>query len=145
LELFHTLTSRVSISSCTGSNGFKPPSKPILSDDISDMYKSGNSDGLQCGFDSRKGQDLCLLHSVQNGPWVHPASFSMGIRGGGLLPRGQSGKGVKLTTHPHLINNGGTKLLPPHTSYETQRRLCFYRLALPLSALLEFVGLKWIE
>jgi hypothetical protein len=42
-----------------------------------------------------------LLHSVQTGSVAHPASYPMGSMG--LFPRGQSGRGVKLTTHLHLV------------------------------------------
>jgi hypothetical protein len=32
-------------------------------------------------FESRKGKELSLLHVVQTGSGVHPASYSMGTRG----------------------------------------------------------------
>jgi hypothetical protein len=38
--------------------------------------------------------------AVQTGPGAHPASYTMGT---GSLPRGYSGRGVELTTHPHLV------------------------------------------
>jgi hypothetical protein len=37
-----------------------------------------------------------LHHPVQNGSGTHPASYPMGTRG-------SSGRGVKLTTHLHLV------------------------------------------
>jgi hypothetical protein len=37
---------------------------------------------------------------VQTGPGAHPASYTMGT---GSLSRGESGRGVALTTHPHLV------------------------------------------
>ena len=36
---------------------------------------------------------------VQTGPGAHPASFAIGVWS---LYRGRSGRGVVLTTHPHL-------------------------------------------
>ena len=38
---------------------------------------------------------------VQTGPGAHPASYKIGI---GSLSRGQSGRGVALTTHTHLAS-----------------------------------------
>jgi hypothetical protein len=66
--------------------------------------RSQCNDGLRVGwpeFDSRKGQDFSLLHSVQNGSQAHPASYQMGT--GDFSPGGQSSRGVKLTTHLHLV------------------------------------------
>jgi hypothetical protein len=34
------------------------------------------------------------------GPGAHPASYTMGT---GSISREQSGRGVELTTHPHLV------------------------------------------
>jgi hypothetical protein len=41
-----------------------------------------------------------LLHIVQTGSEVHPSSYPLGI--GGSF-RGESGRGVKLTTHLQLV------------------------------------------
>jgi hypothetical protein len=62
------------------------------------------SDGLQAGrsgFDSRQGEYVSLLHSVQNGSRVHPSSYPMGIEGS--FPGGKGGRGMKVTTHLHLV------------------------------------------
>jgi hypothetical protein len=54
-------------------------------------------------FESRYDQEFSLLHVVQIGSGAHPASLSNGHRG--LLTRGSSGRGVKLTTHLQLTSN----------------------------------------
>jgi hypothetical protein len=41
-------------------------------------------DDLGVEFESRKGQELSLLHVVQTGSGAHPASYSMGT--GGSFP-----------------------------------------------------------
>jgi hypothetical protein len=46
-------------------------------------------------------KDFSVLHSVQSGSGAHPASYTMSI--GGLFPRGESGRRVRLTTHLHLM------------------------------------------
>jgi hypothetical protein len=46
-------------------------------------------------------QDFFLLHIVQTVSEAHPASYPMGYLG--LFPWGQSGRGVKLSTHLHLV------------------------------------------
>jgi hypothetical protein len=43
----------------------------------------------------------CLLHSVQTGYEAHPASYPMGT--GNDFPVGKAVRGVKLTTHLHLV------------------------------------------
>jgi hypothetical protein len=48
------------------------------------IAKGWMTDGLE--FESRWGQELSLLHVVQNGSGVRPASYPMGI-GGALSPR----------------------------------------------------------
>jgi hypothetical protein len=37
---------------------------------------------------------------IQTGPGAHPASYTMDI---GSLSRTNSGRGVELTAHPHLV------------------------------------------
>jgi hypothetical protein len=47
-------------------------------------YLSRYSDGLLAGrpgFDSRQGQDISLLYSVQTGSGAHPASYTMDTGG----------------------------------------------------------------
>jgi hypothetical protein len=46
---------------------------------------------------------LSLLHSVQTGSGPHPASYP--INTGGLFPWWYSARGVKLTTHFHLVRS----------------------------------------
>jgi hypothetical protein len=45
--------------------------------------------------------NFSLHHRVQNGSGAHPASYPMGTRVS--FPGGKSGRGVKLTTHLHLV------------------------------------------
>jgi hypothetical protein len=45
--------------------------------------------------------NFSLHHRVQNGTGAHPASYPMGTRGS--FPGGKSSRGVKLTTHLHLV------------------------------------------
>jgi hypothetical protein len=54
----------------------------------------------QPGFNSGQRQDFFLLHSVETGSGVHPASYPMGAKDLSPRPRG---KGVKLTSHLHLV------------------------------------------
>jgi hypothetical protein len=54
------------------------------------------------GFDSRglipgRGKRCSVVYSLQTGSGAHPASYPMGT--GGRFPR----RGVKLTTHLHLV------------------------------------------
>jgi hypothetical protein len=46
------------------------------------------------------GQEFSLLHVVQTGSGAH-SLLSNGYRG--IFPRGKSDRGVKLTTHLHLV------------------------------------------
>jgi hypothetical protein len=52
-------------------------------------------------FESRYGQEFSLLHVVQTGSGVHPTSYP--VRSGGSFPAGESGRGVKMTTHLQLV------------------------------------------
>jgi hypothetical protein len=51
-------------------------------------------------LDSLAMQDFFLFHSVQTDSGADPASYPMDT---GVSPLGQSGRGVKLTTHLHLV------------------------------------------
>jgi hypothetical protein len=51
-------------------------------------------------FDSRQMVGISLFYSVQIGTELHPVSSQRHL---GLLPRGYSGRGVKLTIHPHPV------------------------------------------
>jgi hypothetical protein len=44
---------------------------------------------------------------VQTGSEAHPASYPMGTKG--VLPRGKRGRGVTLTTQPHLVLRSGMR------------------------------------
>jgi hypothetical protein len=59
------------------------------------------SDSLRAG---RSGDRIavaaCISAPVQTDPVAHPASYTMGT---GSLSRGQSGRGVALTTHPQRL------------------------------------------
>ena len=81
--------------------------------------------------------DFSLLRNVQNGSGSHLASYSMGTA---VLCGGQSGRGLKLTTHlhplPRLRMNGVITSTPPiclhgvdreiFTFYGTDYRLWFF-------------------
>jgi hypothetical protein len=57
-----------------------------------------------------------LRHRIQTRSGTHPASYPMGT--GGLFPRVQSGRGVKLTTHLHLVPRLRMReAIPPLPSY----------------------------
>jgi len=61
-------------------------------------------------------ENFSLHHRVQNGSEAHTASYSMDTIDS--LPRGQSGQGVKLTTHLHLVQ--GSRMrgdIPPLPQY----------------------------
>jgi hypothetical protein len=47
-----------------------------------------------------RGRNFYLYHSVDASSGAHPASYMMGIKGS--FPGGQSGWGMKLTTHLNL-------------------------------------------
>ena len=57
--------------------------------------------------------DSSFLQNVQTASGAHPALYSMGS---GVLSRGYSGRGVKLTTHLHLVPrlrmSGAIPLIP---------------------------------
>jgi hypothetical protein len=53
-------------------------------------------------FDSWQGQDSSLLNVVQTDSGSHPACYPMDTIGSNF--RGYSGRGVKLTTHLHLVS-----------------------------------------
>jgi hypothetical protein len=46
-------------------------------------------------------KDISSNLCVQTGSGAHPASYTMGT--GGTFPGGKRGRGVTLTTHPHLV------------------------------------------
>jgi hypothetical protein len=48
-----------------------------------------------------EAKDFSSSHCVQTSSGAHPASCTMGI--GGPLPGRKRGRGVTLTTHPHLM------------------------------------------
>ena len=62
-----------------------------------------------------RGRDFFLLRIVQIGSRANLAPCSTG---GGVLSRGQSGQGMILITHPHLLPmlriDGTILLLPPY-------------------------------
>jgi hypothetical protein len=70
------------------------------------LRSRGSSVGIETGCGPNgwgsipsRGNNCSLLHSVQTGSGAHPA-YSMGT---GASPRGQSRRGVKLTTHLRLV------------------------------------------
>jgi membrane-bound inhibitor of C-type lysozyme len=46
-------------------------------------------------------QEISLLHNIPTGSGAHPASHTVGTRG--CFPRGKTARGVKLTTHLHIV------------------------------------------
>jgi hypothetical protein len=52
-----------------------------------------------------EAKDFSFSLCVQTGSGAHPASCTMGT--GGLFPGEKSGRGVTLTTHPHLVRRSG--------------------------------------
>jgi hypothetical protein len=86
------------------------------------------SDGLRAGrpgFDSRQGQDLSLLHSVQTGPEAHPASYPMGT--GGSFP-GVKQQGREADHSPpcnaEVENGEAIPPLPNTSSWPGASHLC---------------------
>jgi hypothetical protein len=58
-------------------------------------------------------RDFSILHSLQTGPGVHPASYTTDS---GVFPRGTSGRELKMTIHSHTVSrfkNGGA-IPQPH-------------------------------
>jgi hypothetical protein len=74
-------------------------------------------DGRGVGVRVPVGAKFSLLHAVQTGSGVHLISYPMGT--GGPFPGGWSGTGLKLTTHPQLVQRSrirGSIHPLPHTS-----------------------------
>jgi hypothetical protein len=74
-----------------------------------DIFRIGTASRStwRSGFDPRQRQmifssNLC----VQTGSEAHPASCTMGT--GGPFPGSKRGRGVMLTTHPHLVQRSRT-------------------------------------
>jgi hypothetical protein len=63
-------------------------------------------------FNSRQGQNFSLLHSKHTGSRACPASYSVYYE---IIPRGSSGRGVKLPTHFHLVSRSGMLLIYIHS------------------------------
>jgi hypothetical protein len=69
-------------------------------------------------FDFRQGQRIIPLAScVQTGSGTHPASCTMGT--GGPFPGVKRGRGVTLTTHPHLVSR--SRMSRSYTSSSSKR------------------------
>lgn len=60
------------------------------------MLQAGRS-GVR---DSAQARNLSLLQDVQTGSGSHPLSYSVDTA---VISRGYSGRGVRLTPHPHLV------------------------------------------
>jgi len=61
-----------------------------------------------------RGKTFSLLQDMQTGSGAHPASYSMGTKK--VLSHGPCNRGVKLTTHLHLVPRlrigGAISILP---------------------------------
>jgi hypothetical protein len=63
-------------------------------------------DGRPIGLPSQAvAKDFSSNHCVQTGSEAHPASCTVGT--GGPFPGAKRGRGVALTTHPHLVPRAG--------------------------------------
>jgi hypothetical protein len=63
-------------------------------------------DDWAIGVRSQAGEKDCSSNlCVQTGSEAHPTSCTMGT--GGPFPGAKRGRGVKLTTHPHLVPRSG--------------------------------------
>jgi hypothetical protein len=85
-------------------------------------------DGQAIGVWSPTGaKDFSSNLCVQTGSEAHPASCTTGIRG--PFPRAKRGRGMTLTTHPHLVPRSGmcrSYTSPPQApSWRVARPLCF--------------------
>jgi hypothetical protein len=79
----------------------------------SSTMKSGSSVSIVSGYglDDRAigvrfltgAKDFSSSLCVQTGSEAHPASCTMGTGGGGPFLGAKHGRGVTLTTHPHLV------------------------------------------
>jgi hypothetical protein len=75
-------------------------------------------DDLAIGVRSPAGEkDFSSNLFVQTGSEAHPASCTMGT--GGPFPRAKRGRGVTLTTHPHLVLR--SRMSRRHTSSPPKR------------------------
>jgi hypothetical protein len=64
-------------------------------------------------------EDFSSIPCVQTGSGAHPASYPMGT--GGLYPGAKRGRGVTLTTHPHLVPR-----LSMSKSYTSSPSMCHH-------------------
>jgi hypothetical protein len=79
----------------------------VRSRDSSVGYATGYG-AVQPGFVTRQGQKDCFFTPQRPDRfWSPPASYSIGR---GSFHRGQSGQGVKLTTHLHLVTRSIVEL-----------------------------------
>jgi hypothetical protein len=91
------------------------PHKPLINTCYVSIKETGSSvsivpeyglDDREIGVRSPAGvKDISSNLCVQTGSGAHPASCTMGT--GGPFPGPKRGRGVTLTTHPHLVPRSG--------------------------------------
>jgi hypothetical protein len=109
----HKVSVSILAISSTGLTACSHLPKPHSQNFVNVKYKRKSRDSsvgiaLGYGLDDRGSRvrfpagagNFSLHHRVQNGSGAYPASYPMGTRGS--FP-GESGRGVKLTTHLHLL------------------------------------------
>jgi hypothetical protein len=74
-----------------------------------------------------RAKDFSCNLCVQTGSEAHPASYTMGT--GGPFPEAKSGRGVTLTTHPHLVPR--SRMSRRYTSSPPKRHVACSGTALP--------------
>jgi hypothetical protein len=76
-----------------------------------------------------EAKDFSSNICVQTGSGAHPASCTMGT--GGPFPGAKRGRGVTLTTHPHIVPRSGmsrsyTSSPPQAPSWRVEELLCYF-------------------
>jgi hypothetical protein len=69
-------------------------------------------------FDSWQGQNCSLLHRVQTGSWIHPASYSVDIGDYFTVVKLSGREADNSLIYSVEVNNSGAILPLPHTSHD---------------------------
>jgi hypothetical protein len=117
----HSVTLYVLCLSCYKLTWFVNSSTPVTKQKVNTVFITG----------VYSARDSCLFQNVQTDSYRHDTSCSICT---GFRPRQQSGRGLKLTTHRHLVAmlkmSGLTRRLPYRPSRRGQVKIL--RLPLPL-------------